>query len=137
MVPVAAPAPPSGAIPSTNAPAYTLVWPDGTQSSASPDDSGNLRFEPRQPGVVRIVTPDGKVVHQVAVNPPPSESLLSGVTALQLEQRLDRRDVGPAGAVAAGWLGADPGRREWWRLVLLSALGLLLVETVVANRTSS
>ena len=137
MIPVAAPAPSSGAVPPTNAPAYKVFWPDGTQSGASPDDSGNLRLEPSQPGVVRIVGTDGRDVHQVAVNPPASESLLSGVTALQLEQRMDRRDVGSGGTVAAGWLGADPGRREGWRLVLLSALGLLLVETVVANRTAS
>ncbi len=138
-VPIASPRVPSNAKEagpsSTPSPAFTLAWADGTQSKAFLEESGELRVKASQPGVVRILGPDGSEVHQLAVHPPASESLLSGVTPLQVEQRMDRRDVAPAGVMAAGWLGADPGRREWWRLVLLSALGLLLVETVVANRT--
>lgn len=115
---------------------FTVVMPDGRAVEALPDAAGVLRVGSALPGVVRVKGPDGVERHQLAVNPPPSESALSGVTPLQLEQRLDRRDAGAGGVVSAGWLGGDPGRRELWRLLLLCAVGLLLVETVVANRTA-
>ena len=137
VLPVSPPRPASaGASPTNVAPALRLLLPDGSRLAMAPDDSGDVRVESRVPGVVRVQGPDGADLHQVAFNPPPSESALSGATPLQVEQRMDRRDAVSGGAVMAGWLGADPGRREWWRVLLLCAAGLLLLETVVANRTA-
>lgn len=37
---------------------------------------------------------------------------------------------------APGWFGNEPDRQEWWRILLAAALAFLLIETVVANRST-
>jgi hypothetical protein len=51
------------------------------------------------------------------------------------EQRVARRTDAESD-LPPGWFGGESGRQEWWRILLLAALGFLLIETVVANRST-
>lgn len=76
----------------------------------------------------------GRERWRLAANPPPIESDLAALEPSAADGRLARRTDAESD-LPPGWFGNEPGRQEWWRILLAAALALLLIETVVANRT--
>ncbi|NBP24410.1 MAG: hypothetical protein EBU81_07650, partial [Proteobacteria bacterium] len=72
---------------------------------------------------------------RLAANPPPIESDLAALDPKVAEHRVARRTDAES-ELPPGWLGGESGRQEWWRVLLMAALVFLLVETVVANRST-
>lgn len=75
----------------------------------------------------------------IAANPDPAESILARITEgefqaafnrIRTRQHQDRTGAGPE-------LAGDRGREAIWWLFLAAALGLLVVETLVANRVGA
>jgi hypothetical protein len=112
------------------------MLPDGVRTQAPVDARGELRFDTVQPGVHRLLNHTNAEALRFAVHTPNAESDLTGITAKQVERRIVRRDPGSAEPPGPDLFGADSSRRELWRLLLLTAIILLLVETLVANRTA-
>jgi hypothetical protein len=74
-------------------------------------------------------------VRRLAVNVPSSESDLAAFTAAEFQSRIAHADTASPAMAASLILGGDAGHREFWRLLLLSVLLLMLVETILSNRT--
>ncbi len=98
-----------------------------------PDGSGV--FEVPAPGFYSVIDDSGREVLRLAANPPPLESDLAAMEAPAAERALARRTDAESD-LPAGWFGNEPGRQEWWRVLMAAALALLLIETVVANRST-
>jgi hypothetical protein len=99
----------------------------------SPSDA----WEPLKPGIYSVQDEKGLELRRVAVNLPPQESDLAAMPPLEFRQQLARVDEPPRISPAAFLFGSKPGAKEFWRLLLLGVLGLLLMETLVSNRTSA
>ena len=95
---------------------------------------GTGSFPVDTPGFYSVTDGSGRERWRLAANPPPVESDLSALEAAEAGRRLARRTDAESD-LPPGWFGNEPGRREWWRPLLTAALALLLVETVVANRS--
>ncbi|MFM8879573.1 MAG: vWA domain-containing protein [Verrucomicrobiota bacterium] len=97
-----------------------------------PEGIGSFPVE--TPGFYSVTDDAGRERWRLAANPPPVESDLSALETAEAERRL-ARSTDAESDLPPGWFGNEPGRREWWRPLLAAALALLLVETVVANRS--
>lgn len=98
-----------------------------------PDGFGAL--DVTLPGFYTVTDDSGREVLRLAANPPPLESDLAAMEAPAVERALARRTDAESD-LPAGWFGQEPGRQEWWRVLMAAALALLLIETVVANRST-
>ena len=77
----------------------------------------------------------GHELRRFAVNLPATESNLSSLTPADFEQQLARSSEPTQSTLAAGLFG-DPTRgKELWRMLLLGALALMLIEPIIANKT--
>lgn len=89
----------------------------------------NVIFE--KPGVIDLTLDDGTSAGKIAVNFPPSESVLESDPEPVVRQRLESlREAG--GGSAVRWEAEEQGGLAW-RLCLLAAALLLVIEPVVAN----
>jgi hypothetical protein len=115
-----------------------LQQPGGQKSGLTADDLGRLHA-PGQwaPGVYSVQDRDGREIQRLAVNIPPQESDLAAWGPLDWQQQLVRSQAPQRTSASAILYDSKPGRKELWRLLLLAALGLLLLETIVANRSSA
>jgi hypothetical protein len=91
-------------------------------------------FEVPISGFYSVSDESGRERWRLAANPPPIESDLAAWEPSAAGGRLARRTDAESD-LPPGWFGNEPGRQEWWRILLAAALALLLIETVVANRT--
>lgn len=96
---------------------------------------GTGRIEVDTSGFYSLSDPSGRERGRLAANPPPIESDLAALDPREAEHRLARRTDAES-ELPPGWLGGESGRQEWWRVLLMAALVFLLVETVVANRST-
>jgi hypothetical protein len=96
---------------------------------------GTLVFEVPISGFYSVTDDSGRERWRLAANPPPIESDLAALEPSAAEGRLARRTDAES-ELPPGWFGNEPGRQEWWRILLAAALALLLIETVVANRST-
>jgi hypothetical protein len=96
---------------------------------------GNGRIEVDTSGFYSISDPSSRERWRLAANPPAIESDLAALDPKVAEQRVARRTDAESD-LPPGWFGGESGRQEWWRILLLAALGFLLIETVVANRST-
>jgi hypothetical protein len=96
---------------------------------------GTLVFEVPISGFYSVSDDSGRERWRLAANPPPLESDLAALEPAAAEGRLTRRTDAESD-LPPGWFGNEPGRQEWWRILLAAALALLLIETVVANRST-
>jgi hypothetical protein len=96
---------------------------------------GTLVFEVPISGFYSVTDDSGRERWRLAANPPPVESDLAAWEPSAVESRLARRTDAESD-LPPGWFGNEPGRQEWWRILLAAALALLLIETVVANRST-
>ncbi len=100
------------------------------------DAKGRLRDPALNvPGVYSLTDEKGTEVRRFAVNAPSQESDLEAITNHDFESQIVRTaDAGQPG-LQAGLFGLGDGQKELWRMLLLAALALLIVEMFVANRT--
>ena len=95
---------------------------------------GTAVFEVPISGFYSVTDNSGRERWRLAANPPPIESDLAALEPSAADGRLARLTDAESD-LPPGWFGNEPGRQEWWRILLAAALALLLIETVVANRT--
>ena len=107
----------------------------GNEVSFLTDDDGvaqDLLLE--TPGIYILKDSTGRELRRLAANLPTVESDLSTLPPAEVEQQIVRNSEPEAQMLAAGLFG-DPTRgKELWRALLLGALGLLLLEPILANR---
>ncbi|MEY2787929.1 MAG: hypothetical protein RLZZ34_1072 [Verrucomicrobiota bacterium] len=128
----------SAAAQGTSRPGFRLEMrpaPKGPPPELGLGPEGTGSFQVGAPGFYSVIDGDGRERWRLAANPPPIESDLAALEATDAERRLARRTDADSD-LPPGWFGNEPGRREWWRILLTAALALLLVETVVANRST-
>jgi hypothetical protein len=109
---------------------------NGKEISATADNLGRIHVPHLDtPGIYRLCDQAGHELRRVAVNVPPLESDLAALRPAEFEQRLARLSETDRATLTARVLGADDHQREYWRALLLAVLALLIIETVVSNRT--
>lgn len=116
----------------------TLRWmkPDGTEATLKPGSDGRWpEVEVGMAGIHRWVGADGREVRRVAANVPPLESDLAAWKGHEFEGRVARSTEIPTGSLVGNLLGNGRNQKEFWRVLLLGALLLLIVETLWSNRT--
>lgn len=120
----------------TNQVTVKLQREGGPESSLSSNPQGQLRDVPMAiPGIYTLRNAQGLELRRLAMNAPVAESELALLAAADFQPQLARRAEPLHRAASAGLFG-DPDRgRELWRMLLLVALILMLVEPLVANRT--
>ncbi len=117
---------------------FVLQCPNRAKLTLAADDLGRLRKPDLVgPGIYSIQTGDGRELERIAVNLPLQESDLAAFRPLEFQQQIARLDQPAKTMPGLALLGTRAGEKEFWRLLLLGALGLLVAETLVANRTSA
>lgn len=109
--------------------------PAGSPPEVVVRDDGTTVFEVPAAGFYSLSDASGPERWRLAANPPPVESDLAALEPAAAADRLARRTDAESD-LPPGWFGNEPGRREWWRILLGAALALLLVETIVSNRSA-
>lgn len=117
---------------------FRVVDPNAKESAFVSDDEGVIRdVTLDQPGVYSIRDGNGHEIRRIAANLPTAESELSFMAPNEFEQQLVRASD-PEPTLAASLFAGDPARgKELWRMLLLVALGFLLFEPLLANRTAA
>jgi hypothetical protein len=117
---------------------FVVQQPGGQKLAVTADDLGRLHAPgQRAPGIYSVQDRDGREIQRLAVNIPSRESDLAAWRPLDWQQQLARSQAPLRTSASAILYDSRPGRKELWRLLLLAALGLLLLETIVANRSSA
>lgn len=120
----------------TNQVTVKLQKQGGRESSLTSDEQGQLRDVPMDsPGIYILQSAQGLELCRLAMNTPVAESELSLMAPAEFQPRLARRAQPIDRASAAGLFGDSSRGQELWRMLLLIALILMLVEPLVANRT--
>ncbi|HVY68880.1 MAG TPA: BatA and WFA domain-containing protein [Verrucomicrobiae bacterium] len=108
----------------------------GRELTMATDDQGQLRDVPLDiPGIYTLKTADGRELRRIAVNFPAAESDLAMMTPGELDQQLVRKTEPQDPTLMAGLFGESNHGKELWRVLLLAALVVMLVEPWIANRT--
>jgi hypothetical protein len=112
------------------------VKPDGSELVVKPGaDRRWPEVEVSRPGIYRVLSAGGQELRRVAANVPPLESDLAAWRGREFEERIARSTEGVTTSLVGNLLGNERNQREFWRVLLLGALGLLIVETLWSNRT--
>ncbi len=114
----------------------TLQRPGKPDLNLTSDADGKLRnILLDVPGIYSIKNGAGQEVHRLAVNLPALEADLASLSPTEFERLLTRKaePVQPVG-MASLLFDSNHGK-ELWRILLLSALALMLIEPLFANRT--
>ena len=107
----------------------------GSEVSFQTDDDGvsqELLLE--TPGIYILKDSAGRELRRLAANLPTAESDLSTLPPMEVEQQIVRSAEPEAQILAAGLFGDSSRGKELWRVLLMCALGLLLLEPILANR---
>lgn len=112
-----------------------LVGPEGRGVPATADPRGHLDPGPLSPGIWSVRTSEGREVTRFAVNAASSEADLAAVRPDEFQAQLRREPAVLNAGVGAALFGGSPGRQEFWRPLLLAALALLVLETLLSNRS--
>jgi hypothetical protein len=109
--------------------------PSGAELTVKTDVHGALQLPLEKPGFYAVEDSGGRVVRMLAVNSPRKESDLAAMNPQEFQQQLVRSQARPEGLWVANLLA--PGRREkeLWRVFMLGAAVLLVLETTLSNRT--
>jgi hypothetical protein len=110
----------------------------GKQVVAAADDHGLVHdISSFAPGAYVLQDSSGTDIRHFAINLPARESNLGALAATDVQQQIARVPEDRATTLAAGLFGSGSSHRELWRTLLLAVLGLLLLELLVANRTTA
>jgi hypothetical protein len=114
---------------------FRVYSPSGAESAIKTDARGGLQLPLGKPGFYAIKDSGGRVVRMLAVNPPRKESDLAAMNPQEFQVQLVRGPARPEGRSVVDMLA--PGRREkeLWRVLMLGAAVLLVLETTLSNRT--
>lgn len=107
----------------------------GEEVTFATDDDGvaqDLLLE--TPGVYILKDSAGREIRRLAANLPTAESDLSTLSPAEVEQQFVRAPAPEKEIMAAGLFGDSSTGKELWRVLLLGALALLLLEPILANR---
>ena len=116
--------------------AVRWLKPDGTETTLKPGPDGRWpEVEVGMAGIHRWVGADGREVRRLSANVPPLESDLAAWKGHEFEGRVVRSTEAPTGSLVGNLLGNGGNQKEFWRVLLLGALLLLIVETLWSNRT--
>jgi hypothetical protein len=116
----------------------TLKREGGTELKLKTDDQGRLRDVVLDaPGIYSLKDDTGKELRRIAVNLPPSESSLSSLAPGDLQQQIVRSAEPLRPTLSASLFGNPSQGREYWRILLLGALVLMLMEPLMANKTAA
>ena len=108
----------------------------GKEVSVTSDEQGHLRnVNLGIPGVYSIRNQSGQELQRFAVNLPTEESDLTAMTTNQFQQQIVRSSDAAQPVLAAGLFGQETNQKEFWRVLLIAGLVLLVLELVLANRT--
>lgn len=88
-----------------------------------------------KPGAYRLVDTAGRELRRVAVNVPAAESDLAAWRPREFEEKVSRTGSNPAASLVGNLLGNDRNQREFWRVLMLGVLALLILETIWSNRS--
>ena len=115
--------------------AFRLVAPGGQNSAVTADAQGRLDLKAMGPGVWSLRDSTDRELRRFSVNVPASEADLAALRPGEFQQQLVR-DVAPSSAgLTENLFGPTHNQREFWRILLLSALALLFIETLFSNRS--
>jgi len=115
-----------------------LKRPDGSELSLNCDSRGQLH-NPRlsTPGIYSVSDSKGGEVRRLAINLPSQESDLEALAPVDFQQQMNRVLEPPKQTLAANLFTSSTSEREFWTALLAGALLLLLLEPIIANRTSA
>jgi hypothetical protein len=117
---------------------FHLRSPDGRETVINSDEKGRLRGPViTTPGIYSLRDNSGNELRRLVVNIPPQESDLEAMSPMDFQQKLVRASSSPTQSLAANLFGANRGEKEFWSTLLLGVLLLLLLEPLIANRTSA
>jgi len=117
---------------------FSVGAPDGKDFTVIADDQGRLRDRRLgPPGVYSVRAQDSKESRRVAVNLPIQESDLDALRPNDFQQQLVRVQDPKNPTLIAGFFGSQNIQKQLWTTLLLAALVLLLLEPIVANRTTA
>jgi hypothetical protein len=117
---------------------FQLLSPDGKNTKVSADANGRLRLELDRPGIYALHDAGGVEIRRLAVNLPQTESDLLANTPNEFQQQLVRSQPAPgASGQVVGLLDEGERGKPLWQSLMAGVLALLLIEVVLANRTSA
>ncbi len=122
--------------PAAKATEFRLASPDGKSRAVTTDGQGRLDLRPDAPGFYALSDRAGREVRRFSVNVPAAEADLAALRPGEFQQQIVRAEH-DASSLSAGLFGTTRSQREFWRTLLLAALGLLFVETIFANRSNA
>ena len=109
--------------------------PSGAESAVKTDARGVLQLPLGKPGFYAVEDSGGRVIRVLAVNPPRKESDLAAMEVQEFQQQLVHSPARPEGRWVASLVAPGSREKELWRLFMLGAAGLLVLETMLSNRT--
>ena len=109
--------------------------PSGAELTVKTDARGGLQLPLGKPGFYAVEDSGGRVIRLLAVNPPRKESDLAAMNPQEFQQQLVRGPARPEGRWIADVLAPGRRERELWRVFMLGAAVLLVLETTLSNRT--
>lgn len=116
--------------------ALKLQEPDGHEVPGMTDEAGVWRdLSWVSSGIYSLRNVEGKEIRRLAANIPVSESDLVAMAPAEFERQVPRLATPTSHSLAASLFGQSPDRQDLWRLCLLTVLGLLFLELLLANKT--
>jgi hypothetical protein len=116
----------------------TLKREGGKELKLKTDDQGRVRDVLLDlPGIYSFKDNTGKELRRIAANLPASESNLSFLAPADFQQQIVRSSEPLHPTLSASLFGNPSQGREYWRILLLGALVLMLMEPLLANKTAA
>lgn len=112
-----------------------LVGPGARTFNTTADARGQVDPGPLTPGIWSVRTTEGRELTRFSVNAASSEADLAALRPDEFQAQLRREPAIMSAGVGAALFGGSPGRQEFWRPLLLAALALLVLETLLSNRS--
>jgi hypothetical protein len=117
---------------------FRLAGPGGTEASVSCDNQGHLPHAVlTKPGIYSLRDKNDTELRRIAVNLPAQESDLAALAPTDFQKQLTRLSEPTKQTLAANLFGSSSSKKEFWTALLATALLLLLVEPMIANRTAA
>jgi hypothetical protein len=114
---------------------FRIHPPAGAEFTVKADDQGKLELPLERPGFYSVLDSAGQTIRLLAVNPPQRESNLAGITPSEFQGQLVRSQATPETGLMAGLFAPADGQTSLWRALLMAGALILVLETVLANRT--
>ncbi|HEV7924304.1 MAG TPA: VWA domain-containing protein [Verrucomicrobiae bacterium] len=114
---------------------FRIRPPAGAEFTVKADDQGKIELPLERPGFYSVLDSAGQTIRLLAVNTPQRESNLAGITESEFQGQLVRSQATPTTGTMAGLFGPADGQTNFWRALMMAGAVILVLETVLANRT--